>query len=208
MTKLFHTRTALLIFLLIIVSGFGGSKFQSNCPPEGRSRDGSVLSEKWQETNREKNRRTQPAFNDIDQSITLAKMLSSGDDPNKFNHNNGATIEGYIYEARDERKESCNCYSANHADYDVHVFISQNPHPSGIGQCAVIEITPYSRQMNSQWTSQYINQNFAGKKVKVTGWMLHDWEHTDVSYETNPLATHLERRTVWEIHPITNIQFE
>src|SRR5437773_444584 len=43
-------------------------------------------------------------------------------------------------------------------------------------------------------------------KVKITGWLLYDFMHTNVSVASNPDITNPHRGTVWEVHPITNIE--
>jgi hypothetical protein len=37
-------------------------------------------------------------------------------------------------------------------------------------------------------------------QVRITGWLLYDWEHLGVVGQ--------ERATVWEVHPITKIEVQ
>jgi hypothetical protein len=179
----------LLLFVLKVTA--------QNCPPEGDATD-----TKRQQTNILKNRDRAPVISDFDSAITIWGMLNSQDESNAFNQNTSITITGYLLKAKDEGPESCNCHSTNKADHDVHIYIAPNKDVTSIGECVVVEITPWVKKNHPEWTSRYLN-SIAEHKVSVTGWLFWDWEHTNVSkasHSDNP-----KRGTVWEIHPIINI---
>ena len=175
------------------------------CPKSGLTKKGTPPKFRNQCLNIKKNRDFKPTASDIDKTVTLQKMMDSRDDSTAFSEHKAATVEGYILKAKDEGMEGCNCYSTDPADHDVHVYISPDPNVSSIAECVVIEITPYTRNINPEWTSEYINQNVTHKKIKVTGWLMFDWEHLNQSFETNLQGERIYRRTVWELHPITDI---
>jgi len=178
----------------------------TQCPKEGRTRKGTPPKIEMQKLNILKNRNTQPTPSYIDKSITIDKMMNSKDDPNTFKTSAGVVIQGYIFKAKDEGGESCNCYSNDKKDKDVHVYISTNKNAKSIAECTVIEVTKYSKQLHPEWDAAYFNTHYKGHKVEVTGWMLYDFEHKNVSSETNPNATKINRKTVWEVHPITSVK--
>ncbi len=170
------------------------------CPKEGDATD-----DKRKNTNINKNRSTIPATSDFDESVTIFKMLNSQDDANAFNESKAATITGYLFKAKDEGPESCNCHSADKSDYDIHIFIAPTKSANSIGECVVIEITPWVKKLHPDWTSAYLN-SIAGHKVNVSGWLLYDWEHKAQSAASHPDLERPARGTVWEIHPISDLQ--
>ena len=193
-----------IIVLVFISIAINIAQF-AQCPKEG-SHNGKPPKLDIQKLNILKNRNTQPKSSEIDKSITLEKILNSKDDQNCFKNNSGVIIEGYIFKAKDEPGESCNCYSTDPKDLDVHVYISTNKNARSIADCAVIEVTNYSKQLHPEWNAKYFNTHYKGHKVQITGWMMYDFEHTNVSYESNHNASTIQRKTVWEVHPITTVK--
>jgi len=183
-----------IIFMLISLS----AKSQT-CPKIGDATDA-----KRQATNTNKNRDKVPVETDIDLSVTIFKMLNSQDNANAFDENKAATITGYLFKAKDEGPESCNCHSTNKADHDIHIFIAPSKSVTSIGECVIVEITPWIKKMHPDWTSEYLN-SIAGHHVSVTGWLLYDWEHVQQSVASHPDLEKPARGCVWELHPITNI---
>jgi hypothetical protein len=175
----------------------------TDCPPQGRASNGNDPPQKIFDLNILKNRNKKPKPPDIDQGVTLDKMLNSHDDLSLFNENMAATITGVLFDVRQEKKETCNCNSSNSKDWDFHMYIS-NGNAQSIFDCAVIEITPYSRRIHPEWTLDFV-KGLKGKQVKVTGWLLYDFEHKGQSFETNPTTGVRARHTVWEIHPVTGL---
>lgn len=176
----------------------------AQCPAYG---DCPATDVKRRATNTNKNRKTAPSAKNIDTGVTIHKMLSSKDSETIFSEKKAATITGYIFDANPEGKESCNCHSDNAADYDIHVFIAPSATTSSIGECVVVEITPWVKTKHPEWTVAFLKAN-KGKKVTITGWLLYDWEHTNVSAASNPGLTNAKRGTVWELHPFTSLTFK
>ena len=101
-----------LFFLIVEIAVVGCTQ----CPKEGRNRKGNSLKTELQLLNILKNRNSQPNPSEIDTSITLEKIMNSNDNPNLFKNSAGVVIEGYIFKAKDEEGESCNCYSSDPKD--------------------------------------------------------------------------------------------
>jgi hypothetical protein len=72
----------------------------------------------------------------------------------------------------------------------------------------IFEITPRLRAIalarGLDWSTQAL-QSLKGHRVKIKGWMLFDFEHTDESENTAPKKRDNWRATAWEIHPATDI---
>jgi hypothetical protein len=75
-----------------------------------------------------------------------------------------------------------------------------------------VEITPRLRERIftklGVESNKELKKLITGKKVKITGWLLFDEEHTENSYNINPRGKKktIWRATCWEIHPITDIE--
>jgi hypothetical protein len=181
---------------------------QFTCPPTGLTRKGKVPKRELAELNQLKNRTTQPTAKQINKRITLETLFNSLDSKAAFNENEAVTIEGYLVDAKDEKGESCNCYSIQNEDHDIHVFISpdKNVADKKKKDCLVVELSPYSKKLLPEWTTSYIKRN-KGKKVRITGWLMFDIEHLNVSVASRPYAAELHRHNAWEVHPITDIRF-
>ena len=175
----------------------------ASCPYEGKAKNGNPPAAKLIAINLLKNRTNEPAGSDLNPAVTLAGMLNSKDDPNIFDEQKGATISGVLFDVRAEKGESCNCYSTDPNDWDYHIYIGK-ANAKSIFDCAVVEMTPYSRSIHPEWTLSFV-KSLKGKPVQVTGWLLFDFEHLGQSYETNPNTGARNRHTVWELHPVTTL---
>jgi len=79
------------------------------------------------------------------------------------------------------------------------MYLTNQPNQP-IQDAIVVETTPRVRP-NHKWTTAllapYVNKP---KQVRVSGWLLYDFQHLDV------VGT--DRATVWEVHPITRIEVQ
>jgi hypothetical protein len=191
--------------LLLLIVVFGLSLNAKDCPVNGKKKDGRVPPLKNQELNRKKNRSSQPGDADFDPSVTIRKMINSEDDTASFDDSKAVTITGYMFSAKKEGGESCNCYASDDAHHDIHVFIAPNKSATSIGECVVVEVTPWTKSNLPDLTVQYFN-SIKKHKVKVTGWLMYDFEHKNMSAAWNPDNTDPKRATVWEVHPITDFE--
>jgi hypothetical protein len=110
-------------------------------------------------------------------------------------------VEGYLsHRIQVENSgsgESTNCHLTNLDEVDWHMYLTNQP-AQGIASAIIVETTPRTRPLHS-WDenklSSLINSN---TKVRISGWLMYDWQHIDV------IGT--QRATVWEMHPITRIE--
>jgi hypothetical protein len=104
-----------------------------------------------------------------------------------------------------EGGESCNCYAKDAAHHDIHLLIKSSRSADSKGECIVVEITPWTKTLFPDLTVGYLN-SIKDHKVQITGWLMYDTEHTNVSVATNPDLENPHRGTVWEVHPITEFE--
>ena len=113
------------------------------------------------------------------------------------------TLEGFVFKARPEGRESVNCEDAIAdipTNHDIHISIvdsaSQQDECSGI----VVEMIPHHRP--ASWTPDNVNI-VANKKlrVRVTGQLMFDSSHTPCRDGTS-LAGDPKRVSLWEVHPV------
>ncbi len=178
------------------------------CQPQGDDSNPSIIALDLQ-----KNRPTAPTADDIDLDVTLAAMLSPGDDSSRFDATKGASVEGIVIRVKAGSVESCNCHARDQVDQDTHIELALSAGAPAT-QRVVVEVTPRLRkQMKAvgvDWSTAALSgQNGAasivGKWVRITGWLFFDEVHVDVAENTNPGGEHNVRATCWEIHPITGL---
>jgi hypothetical protein len=179
------------------------------CPPEGKQ----TGSDGTKELNPLKNRFTFPKKDDIDADVTLAAMLAPGDDTGRFDSSKAATISGFVVKVKSGGKESCNCGAGKPIDMDTHIMLGlSNDAPRA--QCVIVEVTPRVRLLMAKqdidWSTETLmkensSKGIVGKWVTVTGWLMFDAIHADVSENINPGNPNNERATCWELHPVTKI---
>lgn len=105
-------------------------------------------------------------------------------------------VEGYFADARRQGPESCNCHSTQYEDY--HIWMIESPSQDRT-QSLVVEVTPRVQQFHPAWTGTTLSQIARQKqKVRISGWLMMDPEHPDQVGKT--------RGTIWEIHPILQIE--
>lgn len=177
----------------------------ANCPVTGDATRESV-----QQLNKLKRRMTAPTASDIDKSATLQAILAKGDDTNRWNSDRGAIFEGYVVGVLKGGVESVNCHTHDAAYRDTHIELALSPDETDKSKFVVVEVTPQVREkMTAQgkdWSTATLKSTLLHQKVKITGWLLFDEEHKPNAENTNPSGTDIWRATVWEIHPITNIE--
>lgn len=206
MKKLFVVPAVLALAFALV--SFGGKK---DCPPDGKPnpKKGKKAKLKPRETelNRHINRETAPQPSDFDNTVGIEDMYNSKDD-SIFSENKAATIVGYLFRAVPTGKASCNCYTDDESMYNINLYISPTPinNDTRKADCIVAVITPYSKGLNADWTSEKIMDKMGSQKVKVSGWLLYDYLHSSGSIETNPNSSEPDRRTIWGICPMTEIQ--
>jgi uncharacterized protein YgiM (DUF1202 family) len=93
--------------------------------------------------------------------------------------------------------ESTNCHFHADDDVDWHIYLQGNP-KDAMAQAVIVETAPRIRKLH-QWDAAVLNKLVnTGNPIRVTGFLMLDPEHR------NQVGKF--RGTVWEIHPITNIE--
>lgn len=175
------------------------------CPPEG---DGSDP-----ELNRLKNRVDEgsyvPVTFDAIAKLTWPKTIErrrradwSSADAAAIHKYEGipVVVEGYLAGAKEEGPEATNCHGADLGMHDFHIWMTQNAGEDR-STSVVIETTPRVRTNHPTWTVQAIEKVARDKRrVRISGWLMMDPEHPDQVGNT--------RGTIWEIHPIMQIEVQ
>lgn len=134
-------------------------------------------------------------------SIERQKMSTwSQVDYNTVAQNNGSpvSITGYLANAKREGPESPNCHLQ--VDRDFHIWLVDHPTTDRTGSI-VVEATPRIRAHHPGWTLDRILTIVKDQlPVRISGWTMLDPEHPDQVGQT--------RGTIWEIHPIMQIEVQ
>jgi hypothetical protein len=169
---------------------------------DARSKAGKAL-------NRLKNRYQAPTGDEMDDSVSLEKILKPGDDLDRFDEHSGARVAGYVVDVKEGGKETCNCHATDPDDRDTHIEVALTPDAPEIER-VIVEVTPrlrvQMREHGIDWTTDGLRQQLKGKWVQFTGWMLFDTMHINEAENTNPGGDKNWRATCWEIHPVTAIK--
>jgi len=108
-------------------------------------------------------------------------------------------VEGYIRDYNLELPEPPNCYSTDAGGRDYHIWLTESPH-QGKRESIVIEITPRVRVSHSGWTDERLAALVETQaRVRVRGWLMLDQMH--------PESMPWTRFTLWEVHPIMEIDW-
>lgn len=206
--KLFQYFIILLLFVLNIGCQYAQQTKPltnySECPPEG-----NAVSERIKQLNLLKNRIIAPATKDFDLTITLEKLLSPGNDVNRWSSSKAVKIVGYVYDVKVGGIETCNCKTKDNALRDTHIELVTDPMNPSKSVRFIAEITPKWREIvektGKKWSTSAIRDNFLGRWVEVEGWLFFDEEHQQQAQNTRPDGKNNWRGTAWEIHPITKI---
>ena len=192
------------IFLPLLIVVFTSFTMPGDCPDIGDAK-----APKMQALNKLKNREVASPHGSIDHSVTITEMLNSSDDQQKFDETKMAVIEGLLFGAKQEKGESCNCHSSDVLDDDIHIYIAKDDQAETIADCVVIEVSGKAKAAHPEWNLAFFKA-LKNHKVKITGYLMYDFEHTNMSFESNPDAdpSTIHRHTVWELHPITAVADE
>jgi hypothetical protein len=173
------------------------------CPAQGDAR------QKLAKTlNVHKNREDAPTPDKFNPSATLSTVLAAGPDLDRWSREDAAVFEGIVIDVKVGGIETANCHAKNPADRDTHIELAVDSSAVET-QRVVVAVTPRWRaKMQAQgidWSTSALKSALIGKRVRATGWMLDDLEHTSQAENTNPHGASNWRATVWEIHPVTQL---
>lgn len=172
------------------------------CPPWGSARSWHV-----RHLNELKNRMSAPRR--VDPAITLNRILAPGYDRHRWHNGSAATVTGYVVAVYEGGVETANCDAHREIDRDTHIVVALRPRAS-TAKAMIAEVTPRwrvkMRAMGRNWSTPALRRELVGHQVRITGWMLFDYEHAHGSRNTHPGNTRDWRATAWEIHPVTAIR--
>jgi hypothetical protein len=173
------------------------------CPPEGDGGD--------RELNRAKNRTDEASWIPVEHAALL--HLSWPPRVERRDHREWSpadsaavaryegipvVVEGYLAGAKEEGPESPNCHDK--AQRDWHMWLVASPDDDR-SRSIVVEATPRVRAKHPGWHLSRVKPLVASKsKVRISGFTMLDPEHPDQVGKT--------RGTIWEIHPILQIEVE
>lgn len=131
---------------------------------------------------------------------------------------NLVVFEGYVFEARQECKESVNCELAvpnKNASHDIHIAVLEAPRTTHAAdpkpaqdkeECTglVAEMIPHHRP--AEWTACNVNAVAEkGLKVRITGQQFFDGSHVPCK-NGEPQGSNPKRVSLWELHPIYSFE--
>jgi len=190
---------------LIEKHGNSIGKKVKDCDIEGSARKASS-----KKLNRFKNRMIFPMISDYNNSINLAAILAPGNDKKRWNNKYAARITAYICKIKSQSPETCNCSQKGAENTDTHIELVLNENECGLSRYMVAEITPRIRRIMAEkgidWTTDALIKKYLHKTVNISGWMMFDTEHPDISQNTHPGRKSNGRATAWEIHPVVGIE--
>lgn len=107
---------------------------------------------------------------------------------------------GYLIRQKRQGAESTNCGSTTYVDWHWWVTARRGQLQA---QSVVAEPTPRVMADHPRWRSIILRTNKRyddgeEPRVRITGWLMFDQEHPE------QLGEH--RGTLWEVHPVTNIE--
>ena len=198
----------LMVFSLLLPIGVSASVSPqpgafNNCRTSGSKPEKATL-------NRLKNRSAQ--FVDARQ-MTAAEVNALPTSPNsKVNElqSHMIFVEGFLVAIKQQGAESPNCEGTGSVMTDNHLWLVDSADQVDLtntqtirkskAASTVVEITPRWRAANPGWRIAAIQKHIDAKaKFRITGWLMLDPEHPDQIGQT--------RGSLWEIHPITKIEF-
>ena len=136
-----------------------------------------------------------------------------------------ASLNGYLYYAKDGGAESSNCLLKGADNIDFHIGIgadagiaakaqtkspakSPGLTPAERSQAVIIEMTPHWRAKYEPGWNLALVQKAIGRQVYVVGQLLADNEHDDAKDDcaytgAGGHGPNCWRATIWELHPVT-----
>ncbi len=187
--------TLICLFAILLSSAIS----YAQCPPQGSEEADSRLGR----INILKNRSVTPSGRHTPLFMQLSDILGdyTGQDSSRFHNGTYASTTGYITSYEERGPESCNCDEASKSAHtgDVHIYIGATP-DAPKKECMIVEITPAYKLLHPDYGDKLIK----GNQVKVTGFLLYDFEHKGNSANTCTSCKLVWRKTCWELHPVTD----
>ena len=154
-----------------------------------------------------KNRTALPRAADFDERVTLAELLRTGDDRERWSVSSAAAIEGYVIRVWEGGVESANGFSFFRRDTHIEVGLRPDSPPR---ERVILEVTPpmkdWAKTQGMNWSHAALARELTGRRCRFEGWLFFDLNHDDQSENTTPGRTANWRATAWELHPVTLIK--
>ena len=175
------------------------------CPPQG-----DATKPKIQQLNENKARLDEPSDDDIDDTVTIDALVEPGDDRLRFQDGDAIEVTAYVIAVEDGGMASSNCHSPSPADHDTILRLVADSSALGPAQRVLAVVTPQWRRTMAgnriDWSTQAIRAKYLQHWVKVTGWLLFNFEVAARALNTAELTgPAVTRATAWEIHPVTSL---
>ncbi len=198
----------LLLPSLLLTCNGGGSSSSSVAPPQPTLCGllGDAVASDVKALNLLKNREAAPGA--VNVAITFPALLQPGSDTNRFSTADGAEIEAVVYDVLVGGVETANCHATDALNRDTHIELVLDGGHLAPSQRIIVEVTPRWRATlaasGTDWSTTAL-ASLKGKRVRIRGWLLYDFEHADQSENTAPGKAGNWRASAWEVHPITAI---
>ena len=211
-------KKSITLFLLVLFFSLPlySQETYDGCPPEGKvtikNTNVKATHEQW---NRLKNRYKDPNVGDFNDKITFETFLNEGQgvDGVKLDELKAAKIKAYVLHVKDGGKEDCNCGESDPMHIDTHIELVRSTDKGDTVKTmrVIVEVTP---RIKSQMKKKNIDcttdglMKFEHHYVIFSGWLFKDDQHKGNAYNTakNKKSKAVWRRTVWEIHPVLQIE--
>jgi hypothetical protein len=155
-----------------------------------------------------------------DLGLTKGNHAAKADALAGLGEGNIYTTVGYVYYRVTNSGETSNCQLTGRDNNDFHIGIgfdaamaaqlaSGKTVPDAQATSIIVEMTPqYRAQHHPKWTQAAVDA-LIGHEVKVVGQLIADSEHMSAKDDCgDPDAeTTCWRKTVWELHPVTQFYF-
>lgn len=108
------------------------------------------------------------------------------------------SVEGYVISVREGYPTPANCNSSDSSDLDWNISFTKNPRDEH-SQVVMVVVTARVRQ-DHQWTLDLIRSTIFNDhlQTRFSGWLFFNPDHPQDIGQT--------RATLWEIHPVTQIE--
>ena len=199
-----------LVGLFLLVNA---SLALGDCPPEGSGAHNDP------KQNVLKNRITTPnSFDEM--SVTEFKQTFKDPQPHFPTHRRsfsaeqlaavepaeqrGVTLTGFILRSVKQGPEEANCEDPDRTDIHIWMYSATRQDKAQRtalrSRAVVVEATPLWQDQHPDWTATRLETIAASRvKVRISGWVMFDPEHPPHLGKT--------RGTLWEVHPVTRIQY-
>ncbi|HEX3068509.1 MAG TPA: hypothetical protein VHX14_08025 [Thermoanaerobaculia bacterium] len=120
----------------------------------------------------------------------------------------GIEVIGYLAGVNLEDPESCNCKNPIHRDHHMWLVPAAGNKQA---KSMVVELSPRLLDAHPNWPKLASKAWHDGTLVRIRGWRMWDQEHPEQLHNRTDKSGklhHATRATLWEIHPIHEIEVQ